>query len=127
MIGYVTIGVNDMEKGKSFWTGLLAPLGVSTLMDMGRIALLGTGPDAPMLAVCVPHDEGDPNPGNGNMIAIDAGSRENVDKLYANAIEMGVSDEGPSGERGLLFTVDTSVIQMETKQLSITWARSSTN
>ena len=99
MIGYVTIGVSDMDKGKAFWTGLLEPLGVSMLMDMGRIALMGTGPGAPMLAVCVPYDESDPNPGNGNMVAFDCGSREKVDELYAKAIEMGASDEGPAGER----------------------------
>ena len=99
MIGYVTIGVNDMEKGKAFWTELLEPLGAQMLMDMGRIALLGTAPDQPMLAVCTPYDEGDPNPGNGNMVAFAAGSREKVDELYAKAIAMGATDEGPAGER----------------------------
>ena len=103
MIGYVTIGVSDMDKGKAFWTGLLEPLGVSMLMDMGRIALMGTGPGAPMLAVCVPYDEGDPNPGNGNMVSFDCGSREKVDQLYARAIEMGATDEGPAGERAPTF------------------------
>jgi predicted lactoylglutathione lyase len=99
MIGYVTIGVNDMEKGKAFWTELLEPLGAQMLMDMGRIALLGSAPDQPMLAVCVPYDEGDPNPGNGNMVAFAAGSREKVDEMYAKAIAMGATDEGPAGER----------------------------
>jgi catechol 2,3-dioxygenase-like lactoylglutathione lyase family enzyme len=99
MIGYVTIGVSDMDKGKAFWTGLLEPLGVSMLMDMGRIALMGTGPGAPMLAVCVPYDESDPKPGNGNMVAFDCDSREKVDELYAKAIEMGATDEGPAAER----------------------------
>ena len=99
MIGYVTIGVNDIDKGKAFWTELLEPLGAKVLMDMGRIALLGTGPDQPMLAVCVPYDEGDPNPGNGNMVAFAAGSREKVDEMYAKAIAMGATDEGPAGER----------------------------
>ncbi len=99
MIGYVTIGVSDMEKGKAFWTELLAPLGAQMLMDMGRIALMGTGPDQPMLAVCVPYDESDPQPGNGNMVAFPAGSREKVDEMYAKAIEMGATDEGEAGER----------------------------
>ena len=35
-----------------------------------------------MLAVCIPYDQNDPAPGNGNMIAIPGGSREGVDKLY---------------------------------------------
>jgi len=99
MIGYVTIGTNDMEKSKAFWTELLAPLGASVLMDMGRIAFIGSAMDKPMLSVCVPHNENDPQPGNGNMLAFPAGSREDVDKLYSKAIELGAADEGPSGER----------------------------
>lgn len=99
MIGYVTIGVSDMEKGKAFWSELLAPLGANILMDMGRIALMGTAPDQPMLAVCVPYDESDPAPGNGNMVAFPAGSREKADELYAKAIAMGATDEGEPGER----------------------------
>jgi catechol 2,3-dioxygenase-like lactoylglutathione lyase family enzyme len=99
MIGYVTIGVNDIEKGKAFWSELLAPLGAAVMMDMGRIALLGTGPGSPMLGVCIPYNEEAPQPGNGNMVAFNAGSREKVDELYARAIEMGATDEGPAGER----------------------------
>jgi predicted lactoylglutathione lyase len=33
------------------------------------------------------------------MIAFAAGSREKADELYARAIELGASDEGPPGER----------------------------
>ena len=99
MIGYVTIGVNDMERGKAFWTELLEPVGAQMIMDVGRLALLGPGMDQPMLAVCVPHDEGDPQPGNGNMVAFPAGSREKADELYARAIAMGATCAGPAGER----------------------------
>ena len=103
MIGYVTIGTNDIEKAKAFYTELLEPLGAKVLMDMGRIAFIGTGTDQPMLAVCTPHDENTPAPGNGNMLAFPAGSRENVDKLYARAIELGATDEGEPGERMPVF------------------------
>ncbi len=41
--------------------------------------------------------------GNGNMVAIPGGSREGVDKLYAKAIELGATDEGPPGERMPVF------------------------
>ena len=99
MIGYVTIGVNDMEKAKAFYTELFADIGVTVMMDMGRIAMLGKGPGQPMLAICVPFDENDPHPGNGNMIAIDPGSKEMVDKLHAKALELGGSCEGEPGER----------------------------
>lgn len=99
MIGYVTIGVRDMEKAKAFYTDLLADLGATLLMDMGRIAFIGSGTDAPMLGVCVPYDENDPAPGNGNMVAINPGSKELVDKLYHKALELGASCEGEPGQR----------------------------
>ena len=99
MIGYVTIGVTDMEQATPFYTELLADLGASVLMDIGRIAFIGTGTDAPMLSVCVPYNEGDPQPGNGNMIAINPGSKENVDKLYHKAIALGATCDGPPGQR----------------------------
>ncbi|XOV87041.1 MAG: VOC family protein [Pseudomonadota bacterium] len=102
MLGYVTIGVSDMEKGKAYWTALLEPMGAKVIMDMGRIALLGNG-KGPMLGICVPYDEKDQHPGNGNMLAFTAGSRENVDSLYAKAIELGGTDEGAPGERGPTF------------------------
>lgn len=103
MIGYVTIGVHDMEKGKAYWGELLAPLGAKLLMDMGRIALFGSGPGQPMLGICIPYDEKEMSPGNGNMLAFNCASRGDVDKLYAKAIELGGSDEGEPGERSPTF------------------------
>ena len=103
MIGYVTIGTNDMDKAKAYWNALLAPMGAKIIMDMGRIALLGTEPGAPMLGICTPYDEQPAHHGNGNMIAFAAASREQVDQLYAKAIELGGSDEGEPGERGGAF------------------------
>ncbi|MEP5763358.1 MAG: VOC family protein [Halieaceae bacterium] len=99
MIGYVTIGVSDMEKAKAFYSELLSDLGASVMMDMGRIAFIGAGQGQPMLSICVPYDESDPHPGNGNMVAIDPGSKEMVDKLYAKALALGASCDGPPGQR----------------------------
>lgn len=103
MIGYVTIGTKDMEKAKAYWSALLEPLGAKIVMDMGRMALFSAGRGQPMLGVCTPYDEGEPQPGNGTMIAFTAPSREDVDKLYARALELGGSDEGEPGERGPTF------------------------
>jgi catechol 2,3-dioxygenase-like lactoylglutathione lyase family enzyme len=99
MIGYCTIGVKDMDKAKAFWGELLSDLGASVQIDIGRLAMIGTGMDKPMLAVCVPFDETDANPGNGNMVAIAPGSKEMVDKLHAKALELGASNEGDPGQR----------------------------
>ena len=99
MIGYATIGTNDMSKAKAFWGELLEPLGATLIMDMGRMALYGTGDGSPMIGICEPFDGEEAACGNGNMLAIPAGTRENVDKMYAKALELGATDEGEPGER----------------------------
>ena len=102
MIGYTTIGVNDMARAEAFYGALLGEIGGSQLMGMDRIKFYGNGQGA-MLAICIPYDEKAQHCGNGNMVAIDAGSRDVVDKLYAKAIELGASDEGEPGERAPVF------------------------
>jgi catechol 2,3-dioxygenase-like lactoylglutathione lyase family enzyme len=103
MIGYATIGVNDMDRAVGFYDALLTEIGGSQLMGMDRIKFYGAGEGGAMLAICIPYDENDPKPGNGNMIAIPGGSRDGVDKLYAKAMELGATDEGPPGERMPIF------------------------
>ena len=56
-----------------------------------------------MLAICIPYNEEAPEPGNGTMVAINAGNRETVDKLYAKAMELGATDDGEPGERMPVF------------------------
>ena len=103
MLGYVTVGVSDMEGACDFYGALLEEVGGKQLFGQDRIKFYGTGPGSPMLAVCIPYDQNDPAPGNGNMIAIPGGSREGVDKLYQKAIQLGASDEGEPGERLPVF------------------------
>ena len=99
MIGYVTLGVSDMAKAKAFYSELLSELGASVLVDMDRIAFIGKSMDNPMLAVCVPYNEEPAHPGNGNMLAINPGSKEAVDALYHKAIALGASCDGEPGQR----------------------------
>jgi catechol 2,3-dioxygenase-like lactoylglutathione lyase family enzyme len=103
MIGYVTIGVNDMNRSVAFYDALLGEVGAKQLFGMDRIKFYGTGTGSPMLAICIPYDQQPPHRGNGNMVAIPGGSRAGVDRLYAKAIELGASDEGPPGERMPIF------------------------
>ena len=99
MLGYCTIGVNDMARAEAFYDGLLSELGATQIFGMDRIKFYGTDPRQAMLAICIPYDKEPQVPGNGNMIAIPAGSEENVDKLYAKAMELGATDEGAPGSR----------------------------
>lgn len=103
MIGYVTIGVNDMARAEEFYTGLLGELGAKKTINMDRIKFFATSPNQPMIAICTPYDEQPQNCGNGNMIAIPGGDRAGVDRLYKKAIELGATDEGEPGERMPVF------------------------
>jgi catechol 2,3-dioxygenase-like lactoylglutathione lyase family enzyme len=103
MLGYVTIGVKDMGRAEGFYNALLAEIGAQQLFGQDRIKFYGTGPENSMLAVCIPYDEEEAQPGNGCMVAIPGGSREGVDKLYAKAMELGATDEGEPGERLPIF------------------------
>lgn len=103
MLGYVTIGVKDMGRAEGFYNALLAEIGAKQLFGQDRIKFYGSGPEDSMLAVCIPYDEEEAQPGNGCMVAIPGGSREGVDKLYAKAMELGATDEGEPGERLPIF------------------------
>ncbi len=103
MLGYATIGVNDMDRAVEFYDALLGELGAKQLFGMDRIKFYGTEVDSAMLAICIPYNEETPQCGNGNMVAIPGDSRAGVDKLYAKALELGATDEGEPGERSPAF------------------------
>ena len=99
MIGYVSVGVSDMEKAKQFYTELFSDDGAKVMIDMGRIAFIGKGGKSPMLAVCTPYDGKPCTPGNGAMVAFNAESKEAVDTRYQKAISLGATDAGEPGQR----------------------------
>ncbi|MFN3512192.1 MAG: VOC family protein [Phenylobacterium sp.] len=100
MIGYVTIGSNDLEKAKAFYDAVLAPLGAARGFDLGRMQLYNAG-GGPALAVCTPYDEQDAQPGNGTMVALQAPSHEVIGEVHAAALANGGTCEGPPGPRGV--------------------------
>ena len=100
MIGYVTLGTNDMDRAAGFYDALLGEMGASRMMENDRFIAWSTGPGGPAVSVIRPSDEKEASVGNGVMVALVADSRETVDKLHAKALELGAVDEGAPGERG---------------------------
>lgn len=101
MIGYVTLGTDDLDRSRAFYDALFAEIGASRLMELdGGFTLYGTGWGRPGVAVTRPYDGRPAVAGNGNMVALVMDSREKVDQLYAKALELGGSDEGAPGVRG---------------------------
>lgn len=99
MISYVTLGVNNLTAAKAFYNELLAEFGAKALLDMGRIAFFGKSMAQPMLAICEPFNKEPANPGNGNMVSFQPGSKQQVDALYQKAIALGASCDGAPGQR----------------------------
>jgi catechol 2,3-dioxygenase-like lactoylglutathione lyase family enzyme len=101
MIGYVTLGSNDIDKARSFYAQVLGLLGAKEVMkfDSG-FTMYGAGPGKPMLAVTKPYDKQKATIGNGMMVALAADSRAKVDEVYAKAMALGAKDEGKPGPRG---------------------------
>lgn len=100
MIGYVTLGTNDLPRAIAFYDALLEELGARQLMNDGRMVVWGREGGTSMLAVCTPYDQKPATIGNGGMAALRAGTPERVDRLHARALELGGSDEGAPGPRG---------------------------
>ena len=101
MLGYVTLGTNDLEASVQFYDALLAVCGAQQLMNLEEgFVLWGTSLDDAALAVAKPYNQEPATVGNGVMAAIRVDSKEMVDALYAKAIALGGTDEGPPGDRG---------------------------
>lgn len=100
MIGYVTLGTNDLPRAAAFYDALLAEIGAGRAMEMERFVMWGTAPDQPALAVILPYDGQAATVGNGGMTALMVDSTEKVDRLHAKALALGGKDEGPAGPRG---------------------------
>ncbi len=99
MIGYVTLGTNDLPRAAAFYDALLAEIGARRLMDYGRGYSYGDSPDKPTLAIVTPYDTRAATAGNGVMVALSVDSRAKVDRVYRKALELGGTDEGPAGLR----------------------------
>ncbi len=103
MIGYVTLGTNDMARAAGFYDALLAEVGAKRFMEADTFIAWGVSPTQPSLGVIKPYDGNAASVGNGTMVALVVDSAEKVDRIYKKAIELGAKDEGPAGPRGDTF------------------------
>lgn len=102
LIGYITLGTNDLERARTFYDALLSEMGVKRLMEFGdRGYGWAASLDKPMLCIFKPYDGRPATVGNGVMVGISADSRETVDRLHKKALELGGADEGKPGLRAI--------------------------
>ena len=103
MIGYVTLGTNDLQRAAKFYDELLGLLGAKRFYDTESFIMWTTHPARPGVSVIKPYDSKAATVGNGTMVALVVDAPEKVDAVYRKAIELGAKDEGPAGPRGDSF------------------------
>ena len=98
MIGYVTLGTNDLARAGKFYDALLGALGGKRALETEQFISWSAG-DGPGLGVIKPYDKHAATPGNGTMVALEVDSQEKVKAIYDQAIKLGAKDEGGPGLR----------------------------
>ena len=99
MIGYVTLGTNNFERSAAFYDQLLAEIGAKRFMEDDTFIAWATSPEQPSVCIIKPFDGNPATVGNGVMVAMIVEKPEQVDALYAKAMELGATDEGEPGAR----------------------------
>ena len=100
MIGYVTLGTNNIDRAAEFYDALLQEIGAGRFMETDKFIAWAVAPDTPALSVTKPFDGKAASVGNGVMVALAVDSQDKVDALYQKAIDLGGTDEGAPGPRG---------------------------
>jgi catechol 2,3-dioxygenase-like lactoylglutathione lyase family enzyme len=100
MIGYVTLGSNNIPRAAAFYDALLGAMGAKRFMDFDTFIVWATGPGSPGLAIAKPFDGNAATVGNGVMVALNAKKPEQVKVLHLKALALGAKDEGAPGPRG---------------------------
>ncbi len=100
MIGYVTLGTNDLPRASAFYDALLGEIGAKRMMENEQFVAWTTQADSPGLGVTTPFDKKPATVGNGVMVAIGVDSKAKVDALHRKALQLGAQDEGAPGARG---------------------------
>ncbi|MEL7450819.1 MAG: VOC family protein [Pseudomonadota bacterium] len=100
MIGYVTLGTNNIERAAGFYDQLLGQLGAARMMEADTFIAWAVSPGAPAISITKPYDGNAATVGNGMMVAIVVDEPAKVDALHAKALSLGGADEGQPGPRG---------------------------
>ncbi len=99
MIGYVTLGTNDLERAAKFYDAIAAEMGTSRMMEWPGAIAWGTPGGSAGIGLTKPFNGEPATVGNGVMVALEANSEEQVRRIYEIALAHGGTDEGPPALR----------------------------
>ena len=103
MIGYVTLGTNDLARAAAFYDALLAEIDAKRLWASETGIGWGVSMNRPSLALMKPYDKEPATRGNGTMVALVVKTPAQVDAVHRKALALGAQDEGAVGPRGDAF------------------------
>jgi catechol 2,3-dioxygenase-like lactoylglutathione lyase family enzyme len=100
MIGYVTVGTNDLARAAEFYDKIAALMDTPRMMEDENFIAWGTMDGGAGIAATKPFNGEAASVGNGVMVALLAKDPAHVDAIYKAALVAGGSDEGAPGHRG---------------------------
>jgi predicted lactoylglutathione lyase len=103
MIGYVTLGTNDLQRAAAFYDKICGELGCGRFMDFDTFIAWGSADGAAGIGLTKPFDGNAATVGNGVMVALQCKDKAQVDRIHALAMSLGAKDEGAPGPRGDSF------------------------
>lgn len=100
MIGYVTVGTNDIVKAGEFYDELFSSIGGKRFLNSEGFIAWAKVPGQAGFSVTVPSNGEPATTGNGAMVSLECASHAEVDMLYKKAIALGAICAGEPGQRG---------------------------
>lgn len=102
MIDHVSLGVSDLTRSTEFYDAVLAPLGLTRLVD--RSGAMGYGKRYPELWLNLRATMAPVAEATGAHVCLRATSEEAVRAFHAAALAHGGRDDGPPGPRKAAMT-----------------------
>ena len=100
MLSHVTIGTNDPEKARAFYTDLLGLLGAKPMPGVGERINFVRSPGEPVIVLTRPIDGQAATVGNGSTVGLACKDKAQVRAVYDKAMALGAASEGEVGPRG---------------------------
>ena len=94
MIGYVTVGTNDLPRAITYYDDLFAEINAKRVFSNEQGVVWSISRIHAGFGVFLPFNGQPASAGNGSMVALAMLSKEHVDRFFAKAIALGGSDEG---------------------------------
>ena len=90
MIGYITLGTEDVKRGAAFYDAIAKELGTPRMMGSVEDGFIAWGEmgDGAGLSILKPHDGKAMSVGNGSMVALQATEQTHVKQIYGLALSL---------------------------------------